>query len=305
MRTGRSVQLGLVLTLLALFPLQSVRADSIPDRAYIDGVKGHRQSLSLSCESRSAVDWAAYWGVKIGEKRFLARLPRSKNPDKGFVGNPNDAWGNVPPASYGVHAQPVADLLHEYGLQAEARRDMNWEDLQREIVAGRPVIVWIIGEMWEGNPMGYTSPDGHKTVVAPYEHTMIVIGYEPGKVHVVDAYTGWTRSYPLRSFTRSWKTLGRMAITGGAPLPSATPVATQDPEVSLSPSVYLPVVVRREASEQVEQVGEQKKKTYTVRRGDYLAAVARRLGVNWRELADTNGIEYPYIIYAGQVLNIP
>ncbi len=85
-------------------------------------------------------------------------------------------------------------------MQAEARRDMNWEDLQREIAAGRPVIVWIIGEMWEGNPMGYTSPDGHKTVVAPYEHTMIVIGYEPGKVHVVDAYTGRTRSYPLRRF---------------------------------------------------------------------------------------------------------
>jgi uncharacterized protein YvpB len=305
MRIGRSIQLWLVLTLLAQFPVQEVWADSIPDRAYIDGVKGHRQSLSLSCESRSAVDWAAYWGVKIGEKRFLARLPRSKNPDKGFVGNPNDAWGNVPPASYGVHAQPVADLLQEYGLQAEARRDMNWEDLQREIIAGRPVIVWIIGEMWEGNPMGYTSPDGHKTVVAPYEHTMIVIGYEPGKVHVVDAYTGRTRSYPLRSFTRSWKTLGRMAITGGAPSPSATPVVTQEPAVSLSPSVYLPVVVRQEVSEQVEQVGERKKKTYTVRRGDYLAEVARRLGVNWRELADTNGIEYPYTFYTGQVLKIP
>lgn len=305
MKSGRFVQLWFALSLLTLLPLQSVWADSIPDRAYIEGVKGHRQSLSLSCESRSAVDWAAYWGVKLGEKRFLARLPRSKNPDKGFVGNPNDAWGNVPPASYGVHAQPVADLLQEYGLQAEARRDMNWEDLQREIIAGRPVIVWIIGEMWEGNPVGYTSPDGHKTVVAPYEHTMIVIGYQPGKVHVVDAYSGWTRSYPLRSFMRSWKTLGRMAITGGVPSPAATPVATQEPAVPLSPSVYLPLVFRQEPSQQAEQVGERKRTTYIVRRGDYLAEVARRLGVNWRELADTNGIETPYIIYTGQVLKIP
>jgi uncharacterized protein YvpB len=291
--------------LVILIPLQHVWADSIPDRAFIKGFKGRKQSLSLSCESRSAVDWAAYWGVKIGEKKFLAQLPRSKNPDKGFVGNPNDPWGRIPPASYGVHAQPVADLLAEYGLQAEARRDMSWEELQREIAAGRPVIVWIIGQMWEGNPVLYTAPDKHKTTVAPYEHTMVVIGYEPGKVHVVDAYTGWTQSYPQRSFIRSWKSLGRMAITGGASLPVATPVATQEPSLPISSSFYLPVVLRQVASEQVEQETAQKKKIYTVRRGDYLAEVARRFGVSWRDLARLNGIEHPYIIYAGQVLKIP
>ncbi len=77
-------------------------------------------------------------GLRSEKSDFLPGCRARKIPDKGFVGNPNDAWGNVPPASYGVHAQPVADLLQEYGLQAEARRDMNWEDLQREIAAGRP-----------------------------------------------------------------------------------------------------------------------------------------------------------------------
>jgi uncharacterized protein YvpB len=233
-----------VFVAIILSSFQRVRADSIPDRAYIEGLKGRSQSLSLSCESRSAVDWAAFWGVKIAEKRFLAKLPRSKNPDKGFVGNPNDTWGNVPPASYGVHAQPVAELLQEYGLQAEARRNLTWEDLQREIAAGRPVIVWIIGQMWEEKAIKYKSPDGHKTLVAPYEHTMILVGYEPGKVYVVDAYTGWTQSYPLRTFMRSWKTLGNMAITGGAPLPEATPETGQTTQAAISPSVYLPFVFK-------------------------------------------------------------
>jgi uncharacterized protein YvpB len=235
----------LLVVLALLFPaFQEVQADTIPDRAYIEGLKGRRQSLSLSCESRSAVDWAAYWGVKIGEKGFLSNLPRSKNPDKGFVGNPNDAWGNVPPASYGVHAPPVADLLQEYGLQAEARRNLKWQDLQREIAPGRPVIVWIIGQMWEGKALQYKSPDGHKTLVAPYEHTMILVGYEPGKIYVVDAYTGWTQSYPLRTFLRSWKTLGNMAILGGAPLPAATPQGEGATPAAISPSVYLPFVFR-------------------------------------------------------------
>jgi uncharacterized protein YvpB len=309
MSIRRLLQLWLVFIFVVLIPAQSVRADPIPARAYVKGVEGHRQSLSLSCESRSAVDWAAYWGIKIGERKFLARLPRSKNPDKGFVGNPNDAWGSVPPASYGVHAQPVADLLQEYGLQAEARRNMSWEDLQREIVAGRPVIVWIIGQMWEGNPVAYTAPDRHKTIVAPYEHTMILIGYEPGKVYVVDAYTGWTQSYPLRNFMRSWRTLGRMAVTGSAAAPVPATEAVQETEVPISPSVYLPFVLRQVASEvdseQADEKHAQTRKTYTVRRGDYLAGVARRFGVNWRVLAQLNGINDPYVIYAGQVLKIP
>jgi LysM repeat protein len=159
--------------------------------------------------------------------------------------------------------------------------------------------------MWDGNPVTYTSPDRHKTVVARYEHTMILIGYEPGKVHMVDAYTGWTQSYPLRSFMRSWNTLGRMAITGSAPMPEATAEANQETPVPSSQSVYLPFVLRQVFSEQAKHEIPAAKKTYTVRRGDYLAAVARRYGVNWRDLAEHNGIEFPYVIYAGQILKIP
>jgi hypothetical protein len=159
--------------------------------------------------------------------------------------------------------------------------------------------------MWEGNPVKYTAPDRQKTVVAPYEHTMLLIGDEPGKVYVVDAYTGWTQSYPLRTFMRSWKALGHMAITGGAPSPDATPAATLAPTIEISPSVYLPFILRQVASVQVEQEDPGTRKTYMVRRGDYLADVARRFGVNWRKLAKYNGIEYPYVIYTGQVLKIP
>jgi len=96
-----------------------------------------------------------------------------------------------------------------------------------------------------------------------------------------------------------------MAITGGVPMPEAKAEATQETPVLISPSVYLPFVLRQVVSEQVEQENPPAKKTYTVRRGDYLAEVARRFGVNWRDLAEHNGIEDPFVIYAGQVLKIP
>lgn len=44
---------------------------------------------------------------------------------------------------------------------------------------------------------------------------------------------------------------------------------------------------------------------YEVRPGDYLALIARRLDVDWRDLAKVNGLREPYTIYPGQELRIP
>src|SRR5258708_6738126 len=89
-----------------------------PASAQVDGFIGHPQILSLSCESRSAVDWAAFFGVHIGELAFLRGLPVSTDPDIGFVGDVRGVWGQVPPNAYGIHARPVARLLQDYGLPA-------------------------------------------------------------------------------------------------------------------------------------------------------------------------------------------
>jgi LysM repeat protein len=46
-------------------------------------------------------------------------------------------------------------------------------------------------------------------------------------------------------------------------------------------------------------------RTYVVRRGDYLSAIARRFGVATADLVTVNGLYNPSLIYAGQVLVIP
>lgn len=203
----------IILIFILMIPLQGASA-SLPQQALIKGITGRKQTLSLSCESRSAVDWAAYWGVKIGEKKFLNKLPRSDNPEVGFVGNPNDAWGNIPPASYGVHAKPVAALLQQYGLDAQARKHMGWEELKAEIAAGHPVIVWVIGQMTGGKAEKIKTKDGKWVTVAKQEHTMLFIGYDAKKVYVIDPYTGNNQTYTRSTFMKSWSVLGNMAITG-------------------------------------------------------------------------------------------
>ncbi len=182
-----------------------------PPSVMLDGVYGKDQALPLDCESRSAVDWAAYFGYSIGELSFFNRLPHSDNPDKGFVGNVYGEWGQIPPSSYGVHAEPVAAVLRSYGVSAYAHRPLSWEGLKAEIAAGRPVFVWIVGSVQNGIPVYYTPSDGLSTIVARYEHTVIVTGYSQDKVYFLNGDTIYTRS--VEQFLDSWSALGNMAIT--------------------------------------------------------------------------------------------
>ena len=189
----------------------------LPDQKIISGVNGKGQQLPLDCESRSAVDWANYFGKHIDELTFFHQLPHSDNPDKGFVGPVNGAWGQIPPNPYGVHAEPVAEVLRDYGLPAVARRSLSWDELRAEVAAGRPVIVWIIGSislkgsLMNGAPVYYTPADGQHTVVAQYEHTVVVTGYTSSYVY----YLNGSRIYQINSdkFLDSWSALGNMAIT--------------------------------------------------------------------------------------------
>ncbi len=231
--------LMLLLWLSLVFSIKEVHA-SLPKQAYIKGIEGHKQSLTLSCEARSAVDWASYWGVKISERKFLDKLPRSENPELGFVGNPYDAWGNIPPASYGVHAKPIAALLQQYGFDAQAHKQFGWDDLKAEIAANRPVIVWIIGQMWSGKAVKMKVTDGKWVTVAKNEHTMIVIGYDSQKVYVVDAYSGANQSYPKNTFLKSWSVLGNMAVTGQHHPKAETPAPQQAPQINEKMCVFMP-----------------------------------------------------------------
>lgn len=45
--------------------------------------------------------------------------------------------------------------------------------------------------------------------------------------------------------------------------------------------------------------------TYTVVSGDTLSEIGQKLGVNWKDIANANGIKSPYTIYTGQKLTIP
>ena len=181
-----------------------------PAAASIPNIYGGRPSYSLDCESRSAVDWAAYFGVNIDEIGFFNGLPSSDNPNKGFVGNVHGSWGQIPPYDYGIYAKPVAQLLRAYGLEADAVYGLTWQGLQAEIAAGEPAIVWVVGRVARGTPVSYIPSDGQQTTVVRFQHTVIVTGYDQNNVTVLDG--DWVYQRSVKDFLDSWSVLGNMAV---------------------------------------------------------------------------------------------
>ncbi len=201
---------GPISTATATPTLPASPLPTLPASASIAGIKGHKQSMPLSCEARSAVDWAAYFGTEIDEGKFFAGLPVDDNPEVGFVGDVFGSWGQIPPEDYGVHARPIAQRLREFGLNAKHIRHMTIEELKREVAAGRPVIVWVVGHVNRGTPVPYTSSSGDVTTVAKFEHTVIVIGYTETKITVMDG----ARIYSIYQgeFSKSWDVLENQAV---------------------------------------------------------------------------------------------
>ena len=202
----------------ALAPLPSVQADDIPPAATVEGVTGHPQQHNLSCESRSATDLAAYWGVDFTEDAFFRRLPKSDNPQRGFVGGVDMPAGSMPPTGYGVYVEPIAATLRSFGLDAEAHRPLELDTLKKELAAQRPVIVWATYDMQLPGVETWVSWDGVASTVVRWQHTFIAVAYDEGGVTLVDAFDGQAKTFSYEAFVPAWDQLGRMAVTVAGPL---------------------------------------------------------------------------------------
>ena len=87
---------------------------------------------------------------------------------------------------------------------------------------------------------------------------------------------------------------------------STSPVQTNQPVQTVQPAS--PAQTRKEpvktSLKDTSAPVKQKATTYTIKKGDTLGSIAKRYGVDWRVLADANGIDDPNLIYAGVKLKI-
>src|SRR3990170_2671570 len=146
-----AVVLIVTLAVIAMARTAQAQESEIPDQAYVSGVAGHAQQYSLSCESRSAADWAAYWGIKIDETEFL---------------NPWDVFANLAVRGKGsgqIGTAPASAAEGDYIVQRgdtlnkiTTRLGVFWPDLAAWNHISYPYLIY-------PGQLLITSPNGSKT----------------------------------------------------------------------------------------------------------------------------------------------
>jgi uncharacterized protein YvpB len=209
------LQLETLATREAGYTMQAPQAPVVLDKAplaLILDVPVLRQKRSLSCESSAAAMAAQFFGLNVEEEAILGALPLHDNPNLGFRGNVDGSYGGI--VDYGVYAEPVRQVLRQMGLEAEILIGST-NEIRAHIRQGRPVLVWITYNLQVGWPTRVTTSDGQTVTLIPYEHVVLVTGYNRDGLWVNDPYSGVQSFYPEGDFLRSFAYLGNMGLVVG------------------------------------------------------------------------------------------
>jgi uncharacterized protein YvpB len=195
-------------------PVSSSAAWERPPLALILDAPVYKQQRSLSCESSAAAMAANFFGVWISEQNVLDALPRHENPHQGFRGNVDGSYGGI--EDYGVYAEPIRQALARWGLQVEVLNG-GLEAIREHIRQERLIIAWVTYDLQVQVPRQVTLGNGRSVTLIPYEHAVLVVGYNRDGLWVNDPYSGTQTFYSESDFARSFAYLGNMGLVVGAP----------------------------------------------------------------------------------------
>jgi uncharacterized protein YvpB len=176
-------------------------------------VSRQTQSHNLSCESSASSMAAQYHGVPLTEADVLAALPRNDNPHLGFRGNVDGPTGGI--EDYGVYAEPILEVLNNQGLRATLIQG-GLDGIKAAIARGNPVIAWVTYNCVQDTPIT-TSIGGQQVTLVPYQHAVVVTGYNSSGVWANDPYDGQEDFYITADFERAMSYFGNMAIEVAVP----------------------------------------------------------------------------------------
>jgi uncharacterized protein YvpB len=156
---------------------------------------------------------AEYHGVSLSEDDVLAALPLDDNPHLGFRGNVDGPTGGL--QDYGVYAGPILSILKSQGLSAWPVEG-GLDGIRAAITRGNPVIAWVTYDCQPSTP-STEMIEGVAVTLVPWQHVVVVTGYNPEGVWANDPWDGQEDFYAIADFERALGYFGNMAIEVAAP----------------------------------------------------------------------------------------
>lgn len=160
------------------------------EAAWIAGVPliAQRPELPNGCEITAVTMMLQYAGAKVDKMEMAREMPRSSNPNNGYIGQPWDSTGITifPPA--------LMNLVEQYTGTAKNLTGQNFDAIKYQINIGHPVVTW-------NTLYGF-----------PY-HALTVTGYDKNYVYYNDCWTDQTLQMGINQFINNWNTQNRRAIS--------------------------------------------------------------------------------------------
>ena len=158
--------------------------------SWISGVPliAQRPELPNGCEITAVTMMLQYAGAKVSKMEMAREMPRSSNPNYGYIGQPWDGTGITifPPA--------LMNLVEKYAGTAKNLTGQNFDAIKYQINIGHPVVTW-------NTLHGF-----------PY-HALVVTGYDANNVYYNDCWTNQTTQMGINQFISNWNTQKRRAIS--------------------------------------------------------------------------------------------
>jgi len=179
-------------------PIQSIHDSRIADRkptVHAVDVEFVRQQTKYSCGAAALESVLTYWDAPLSQSWLLE---------------------NVPPASikYGYRIGELKAIAQARNLKAFAV-EADFAFLEKQIDAGRPVIVPLetkyLSGVYDYPFLGPISQFVYQTFMPSYSHYVVVFGYEPERIWVMDPNEGM-RSIKRKKFLKEWKKRGHAAL---------------------------------------------------------------------------------------------
>lgn len=148
-----------------------------------------RPELPTGCEITAVTMMLRYQGSKVTKLSLTLEMPRSSNPNKGFVGNPYSSYG------WTVYPPALMKLVKKHAHSAVNLTGTSVATLKKQINRGHPVTLWVSGV------------DGFNT------HALTMTGYSPTRIYYNDPWTNKKTSMTTASFKKYWRRDGQRALS--------------------------------------------------------------------------------------------
>ncbi len=150
-----------------------------------------RPKLPTGCEIVSWTMMANYAGVKISMVKAAKIMPRSKNPNKGFVGNPFKETGG----DLVIYPKGLKSMTKKYLRGYTNMTKCSLKKIESKLYKKHLVLAWV------GHLDGFES------------HTVALTGYDKKYFYYNDPWKGTARKMKRKTFVKKWKVISKRALS--------------------------------------------------------------------------------------------